>query len=111
MADVTRTMPTVEFEGDRIECESGEVLRDVLLAADRSPHNGPTALSCHGHGTCGTCAVEIEGEVTEPSGRERRRLSFPPHSPDSGLRLACQVEVTDDLTVRKHGGFWGQHTE
>jgi ferredoxin len=104
-------MPTIEFEGERIECESGANLRDVLLEAGHSPHNGPTALSCHGHGTCGTCAVDIDGDVAEPSGRERRRLSFPPHSSDSGLRLACQVAVTDDLAVTKHEGFWGQHVE
>jgi ferredoxin len=104
-------MPTIEFDGERIQCESGTILRDALLDADYSPHNGPTALSCHGHGTCGTCAVEIEGAVEDPSSRERRRLSFPPHSADSDLRLACQVAVTEDLVVTKHGGFWGQHVE
>jgi len=104
-------MPTITFAGEQIECETGENLRDVLLDAGLSPHNGPTALSCHGLATCGTCAVEIEGSVAEPSKRERTRLNFPPHSADSGLRLACQVAVTDDLTVRKYEGFWGQHTD
>jgi ferredoxin len=104
-------MPTVTFDGERIECESGARLRRVLLDAGVSPHNGPTALSCHGLGTCGTCAVEIEGDVAEPTARERARLDFPPHSMERGLRLACQVRVTDDLTVTKHDGFWGQHTE
>ena len=104
-------MPTISFRGEQIECGDGEILRDVLLDAGLSPHNGPTALSCHGLSTCGTCAVEIEGDVAEPSRRERARLDFPPHSADSGLRLACQVTVTDDLTVRKYDGFWGQHTE
>jgi len=100
-------MPTVTVEGERIECESGARLRNVLLDAGRSPHNGPTALSCHGLSTCGICAVEIEGTVAEPTARERARLDFPPHSVERGLRLACQVRVTDDLTVTKHGGFWG----
>jgi ferredoxin len=104
-------MPTVTFEGERIECESGARLRNVLLDAGHSPHNGPTALSCHGLGTCGTCAVEIDGDVAAPTARERRRLDFPPHSIDRGLRLACQVRVTDDLTATKHDGFWGQHTD
>ncbi len=102
-------MPTVEFRGERIDCEEGETLRDVLLDAGESPHNGPTALSCHGFGTCGTCAVEIEGEVAEPNSRERRRLNFPPHDIESGRRLACQVTVTSDLKITKHSGFWGQH--
>ncbi|MEF8886544.1 MAG: 2Fe-2S iron-sulfur cluster binding domain-containing protein [Haloarculaceae archaeon] len=108
-------MPTVEYEdadGRRgtVECAAGETLRDALLAADLPVHNGPRLVSCHGHGTCGTCAVAVEGSVDppEPEGRERARLSVPPHAPDSGLRLACQVTVEDDCQVRKGTGFWGQ---
>ncbi|WP_257300047.1 2Fe-2S iron-sulfur cluster binding domain-containing protein [Haloarchaeobius sp. FL176] len=103
-------MPTVEFQGETVECETGETLRDVLLDADLSPHNGPTAVSCHGLSTCGTCAVAIEGTVepSSPGARERARLKFPPHSLESGLRLACQVRVTDDIVVRTGEGFWGQ---
>jgi ferredoxin len=104
-------MPVVTFEGERIECESGDCLRSVLLEAGHSPHNGPTALSCHGLGTCGTCAVEIDGEVAAPTARERARLGVPPHSVERGLRLACRVQVTDDITVTKHDGFWGHRTE
>lgn len=110
-------MPTVEFEdatGERatVECAAGATLRAVLLAADLSVHNGPRLVSCHGHGSCGTCAVAVEGPVdpAAPAGRERVRLSVPPHDPDAGLRLACQVTVDGDLLVRKDEGFWGQHT-
>ncbi|MFN3182245.1 MAG: hypothetical protein ACE37F_09620 [Nannocystaceae bacterium] len=39
---------------------------------------------------------------------ERWRLGFPPHERTSGLRLACQIEVTGDIEVTKHPGFWGQ---
>ncbi len=108
-------MPTVEFEdatGERtsVECTAGTTLRDALLAADLSVHNGPRPVSCHGYGSCGTCAVAVEGAVdpATPAGRERVRLSVPPHDPDTGLRLACQVTVDGDLLVRKGGGFWGQ---
>lgn len=105
-------MPTVEFRGDRIECEAGAVLRDVLLEAGESPHNGASgALNCRGHGTCGTCAVAVEGPTSEPTAAERRRLSFPPHDPADGLRLACQTRVEGDLVVTKHDGFWGQHVD
>jgi ferredoxin len=108
-------MPTVEYRGETIECESGELLRDVLLRADLPAHNGPRAVSCHGLGSCGTCAVECElangGDLPVPTRRERARLSVPPHSPDGGLRLACQVRVTDDVVVTKHGGFWGTKRE
>lgn len=105
-------MPTVTFRGTEVECDTDEILRDVLLAADESPHNGTAdRLNCRGHGTCGTCAVEVDGPVSERTAVERRRLSFPPHDPDSGLRLACQTRVRGDLTVTKHEGFWGQHVE
>jgi ferredoxin len=100
-------VPTVEYAGETIECETGAVLRDVLLAADLPVHNGPRAVSCHGLGSCGTCAVEIAGEAEEERRRERLRKRIPPHSPDSDLRLACQVRVTEDLVVTKHGGVWG----
>ncbi|EJN60127.1 2Fe-2S iron-sulfur cluster-binding protein [Halogranum rubrum] len=112
-------MPTVDFEGNRIECPEGSVLRDVLLAAGETPHNGRAdVLNCREHGSCGTCAVELgtlagdELAVSSPTKRERARLSFPPHSAeslDAGLRLACQTQVYGDLLVTKHGGFWGQH--
>ena len=104
-------MPTVEFRGETIECESGATLRDVLLEAGESPHNGRAQwVNCRGFGTCGTCAVEIvEGEVGEKNAREEWRLDFPPHDSSDGLRLACQIQVEEDLHVRKHPGFWGQN--
>lgn len=105
-------MPTVRFRGRAIDCEDGAVLRDVLLSAGETPHNGRAdLLNCRGFGSCGTCAVAIEGPVSEPTRRERRRLDFPPHDPDSGLRLACQTRVEGDLEVEKFDGFWGQQTE
>lgn len=102
-------MPIVRFEGRELDVLSGSHLRDVLLEAGTSPHGGRSKwLNCRGFGTCGTCAVEIQGTVAPPSARERARLSFPPHRPESGLRLACQVRVEHDLTVTKHPGFWGE---
>lgn len=102
-------MPTVEFRGREIECVRGRILRDVLLEAGESPHNGRADwLNCRGHGTCGTCAVALEGEVSEPTAAEQRRFSIPPHDPEVGLRLSCQTCVEGSLVVRKYGGFWGQ---
>jgi ferredoxin len=66
------------------------------------------ALHCRGRGLCGTCAVRIEGEVSEPTAAELGRLRRFPHRPDSGLRLACQCSVLGDLRVTKHKGLWGQ---
>ncbi|MFK7735909.1 MAG: 2Fe-2S iron-sulfur cluster-binding protein [Pirellulaceae bacterium] len=66
---------------------------------------------CRGLGTCGTCAVRIEGSVSEMTSIERWRLSFPPHSHQNDLRLACQCKVEGDLAIEKFPGIWGQRAE
>ena len=52
-----------------------------------------------------------QGEVSEPTPAEIRRLRLPPHAPRRGLRLACQVSVQGDLVVTKHAGLFGQHVD
>jgi ferredoxin len=105
-------MPTVTFEDERIECEKGAELRETLLEAGLSPHNGASNYAnCGGRAVCGTCAVAVDGPTSEMTDRERSRLSRWPHDIDSGLRLACQTRVEGDLGVRKHGGFWGQKVD
>lgn len=103
-------MPTVRFAGRSIECLEGANLRTVLLHA-RLPlyQSAARAIHCRGFGTCGTCAVRIEGPVSAPTSVERWRLGFPPHDREAGLRLACQVRVLGDLAVTKYPGVWGQH--
>lgn len=102
-------MATVRF-GDRvIECPEGANLRVVLLRA-RVPlyTRVASALNCRGHATCGTCAVRVEGPVSEPTPAELRRLRLPPHAEGAGLRLACQCNVLGDVTVTKPPGLFGQ---
>lgn len=110
-----RHMPVVEFDGIEVKCAEGDVLRDVLLRASGvSPHNSAAKYAnCNGNGLCGTCAVEVEGEVSEKSSQESRRLKLPPHrgNDDPNFRLSCQCRVLGDLKVHKHGGTWGQHLE
>ena len=102
-------MPTIHAQGQTITCENGANLRQALLQAGVAVYNGTaTAINCHGFGTCGTCAVQVEGPVSEMGWREKARLSLPPHSPDRNRRLSCQVQVLGDVSVTKHDGFWGQ---
>jgi ferredoxin len=90
----------------------GANLRVVLLRARLPIYNGPArALNCRGFGTCGTCAVSVEGPVSEPTAIERWRLDLPPHRAAAGLRLACQCTVLGDLVVTKHAGLFGQRDE
>ena len=101
-------MPSIHFDGQVIECDEGENLRRALLRSGAPLYNGPAKwIHCRGLGTCGTCAVEIDGDVTPKSAIERGRLNFPPHQADANLRLACQCRVLGDLKLKKHDGLWG----
>lgn len=101
-------MPKVRFGGREIECLEGANLRSVLLRARLPLYNDVArAVNCRGRGLCGTCAVRVEGLVSDPTDAERRRLEHFPHQPERGLRLACQCSVLGDLDVTKPGGFFG----
>lgn len=105
-------LPTVRFGDRSVECPEGANLRMVLIRARLPLYNSAArALNCRGRGSCGTCAVTIEGPVSEPGDVERRRLALPPHDPEAGLRLACQVSVLGDLVVTKHPGLFGQKSD
>jgi len=105
-------VPTIRFADKTIECLDGANLRMVLLRARLPLYNSAArALHCRGFGSCGTCAVRIEGRVSEPTAIERVRMALPPHSTATGLRLACQVSVLGDISVTKYDGFFGHHTD
>jgi ferredoxin len=102
-------MPTVTAQGKTIQCDGGANLRQVLLANGVDLYNGQAKnINCRALGTCGTCAVQIEGEVSEVTWKDKARRSLPPHNPDRNLRLACQTQVLGDIIVTKYDGFWGQ---
>ena len=100
----------VRFSGKSYMLPKGSNLRRALLNAGAPLYNGAaSALNCRGLGSCGTCAIRIlEGEFAPAVGIERWRLSFPPHKPESGLRLACQLKVIGEMSLEKAEGFWGQ---
>jgi len=104
-------MPTVSYQGEEIECEEGAILRDVLKEAGLSVYNGRAEqFNCRGTGSCGTCAVQVDGAVSEEGKKEKARLWLPPHHPSHDVRLACQTRVEGDVEVRKGRGLWGgQH--
>jgi len=102
-------MPKIIIQGKELTCEKGENLRQVLLRNGINLYNGKAKyINCLGIGTCGTCAVKIEGKINPPNWKDKARRSLPPHNPNRNLRLACQTKVFGDLKVTKYDGFWGQ---
>lgn len=64
--------------------EGTTVLDEVLeMAGIRPPH------PCGGRGSCGKCAVELFGAVSEPNAAELR----------AGVRLSCQAVLLGDAAV------------
>jgi ferredoxin len=102
-------MPNVTAQGKTFECDRGANLRQVLLKHGIDLYNGQSKIiNCMGIGTCGTCAVMVEGEVSATNWRDTARRSLPPHSVMQNQRLACQVKVLGDIKIKKFDGFWGQ---
>jgi len=89
-------MPTVTLEGiGRIACERG---RRLVLCIEDADVN--ILHRCGGNARCATCRVQVlAGDAGAPTAAERERLAQltnpPPH-----VRLSCQIQVRDDLTVR-----------
>jgi ferredoxin len=89
-------MPIVRMEGiGETTCPEGQRL--VLAIEDA----GVDILHrCGGNARCTTCRVEIvAGDPGPMTDAETERLSRVEDRPET-LRLSCQVQVRDDLTVR-----------
>ncbi|MBR8827801.1 MAG: (2Fe-2S)-binding protein [Gomphosphaeria aponina SAG 52.96 = DSM 107014] len=105
-------MPRITVCGKILTCAEGTNLRQVLLKEGIPLYNGKAKIiNCLGIGTCGTCAVEVEGDVSPANWKEQARISLPPHALTKGRRLACQIQVQGDLRLTKYNGFWGQGDE
>lgn len=91
-------MPKVIFERERVEADvpQGANLREVALANNIPIYSGfATVANCKGNGRCGTCRVSIQGPVKPRNSVEESKLKNVPY-----LRLACQIQVEGDMTVR-----------
>ncbi len=63
-------MPKVLAQGKTIECDRWANLRKVLLHNGIDLYNGGALfINCRGIGSCGSCAVKVEGEVSRANWR------------------------------------------
>lgn len=68
----------------QLDFHAPKSLKNLLEEADpRRPH------PCGGRGTCGKCAVTLEGAVSEPNEAEQK----------AGTRLSCQAVILGDAKV------------
>ncbi|CAN5870176.1 2Fe-2S iron-sulfur cluster-binding protein [soil metagenome] len=89
-------MPEVTVEPDVvIQAEEG---RRLVLAIENA---GIDILHrCGGNARCTTCRVQIlDGDAGPMTEHEEERLSRVDEMPEN-MRLSCQIQVHDDLTVR-----------
>ena len=76
-----------------LSIDRGDMLSEVLDAT-----NSPLLFGCR-TGICGTCVIEVEGELPEADDEEKELLEL--YAPDNPkARLACQIELNSDLRVR-----------
>ncbi len=104
-------MPNVTFlrEGKKIEVEEGANLRKAAMDAGISVYHGiEKVANCWGFGLCGTCMVYVkEGEenCSDKGLVESLNLGLHPRSllysvgHEKEARLACQMQVYDDIVV------------
>ncbi len=90
-------MPEIHFPGttySALTLTAGQALSEHLTI-----QNSPVLFGCR-TGICGTCLVEVLGEIAPPTQDEQELLdAIAPHH--STARLACQLTLTADLEIRK----------
>ncbi|NJM19010.1 MAG: (2Fe-2S)-binding protein [Richelia sp. RM2_1_2] len=67
------------------------------LAEHLTIENSPILFGCR-TGICGTCLVVIEGDIPPPSEEEKELLEV--LAPENNqARLACQIQLTNDIKI------------
>ena len=81
--------------------------RGANLSEHLTVENSPVLFGCR-TGICGTCLIEVEseqnGELPPPCDDERELLEI--IAPDNAkARLACQIELCAEITIKYIGAF------
>ncbi|AFZ13089.1 ferredoxin [Crinalium epipsammum PCC 9333] len=70
------------------------------LAEHLTVQNSPVLFGCR-TGICGTCLVVIKGDIPLPSDEEKELLEVIAPNNES-VRLACQVDLTNDIEITRY---------
>ncbi|MBD2414933.1 ferredoxin [Nostoc calcicola FACHB-389] len=62
--------------------------------------NSPVLFGCR-TGLCGTCLVKVKGDIPPPQAEEQEVLQILA-SADPQARLACQIDLTGDITIQAY---------
>jgi ferredoxin len=101
-------MPKIMAEGKTFEVNDETNLRDALLNQDVTLYSPKAKVfNCGGLGICGTCLVQVEGAVSEPTKLERSHIGSPPRCTYQTRRQACQTKVLGDVCITKFNGHFG----
>ncbi|MCR4434395.1 MAG: ASKHA domain-containing protein [Clostridiales bacterium] len=90
---------TVTFDpgNHQIAVPEGTTIKEAIVQAGLD-----FDFPCGGRGTCGKCRVTIHGKLLNPTDKDKKYLSEKEIS--EGIRLACQTEIHDTLTVELSTG-------
>ena len=96
-------MPELFFvnEDKKINVEVGGNLRKTAIDSEIGVYSNilTKLFNCRGRGICGTCVVKIDSKNIDPPNEiEKKKLKKKLDS-DPTLRLACQLNVKNDLNV------------
>ncbi len=94
-------MPTIEFLIEKKKIKVGKYanLRKAALKNGMEVYNGLSRLmNCGGHGSCGTCTMEIVEGMENLSAKTLAEKIHLKGAPEN-IRLSCQAEVLGDICV------------
>lgn len=89
-------MVKVSFPGSNFEPIKLQV--DDQLSECLTVQNSPVLFGCR-TGICGTCLVEVVGDVLPPQPDEQEILEILAPN-NTKARLACQIKITGDVEIQ-----------
>ncbi len=97
MSEENKTIQIDLNDGAKVlDVPAGQTLLAALKSCDVH-----LASACGGRGLCGFCKVKILGDVPKVGPIDAQKLA--PEELADGVRLACQLELTDDLAIEVSG--------